>query len=59
MADTKSIAVIGGGLVGSLQTIFMAKEGYEVHLYESREDPRTTGENGPTGNSIQRSFLDF
>jgi kynurenine 3-monooxygenase len=54
MADTKSIAVIGGGLVGSLQTIFMAKEGYEVHLYESREDPRTTEQ--PIGRSVNLSL---
>jgi kynurenine 3-monooxygenase len=50
MADTKSIAVIGGGLVGSLQTIFMAKEGYDVHLYDNREDLRATEQ--PAGRSI-------
>ena len=43
MADEKSIAVVGGGLVGTLQAIYMAKEGYEVHLYESRKDLRATG----------------
>ena len=31
MADKKSIAVVGGGPVGTLQAINMAKEGYEVH----------------------------
>ena len=44
MADPKSIAVVGGGLVGALQAIFMAKAGFEVHLYESRADIRGTGE---------------
>ena len=30
-----SVAVIGGGLVGSLQACVLAKKGYrEVHLYE-------------------------
>ncbi len=44
MADQKSIAVVGGGLVGALQAVFMAKAGFEVHLYESRADIRGTGE---------------
>ncbi|XP_014663226.1 PREDICTED: kynurenine 3-monooxygenase-like [Priapulus caudatus] len=40
--ETKhSIAVVGGGLVGSLNTCFLAKRGFEVHLYEYREDIRT------------------
>ena len=43
MAGKKSTAVVGGGLVGTLQAIYMAKEGYEVHLYESRKDLRATG----------------
>ena len=44
MAEEKSIAVVGGGLVGALQALFMAKAGFEVHLYESRADIRGTGE---------------
>ena len=44
MADQKSIAIVGGGLVGALQAMFMAKTGFEVHLYESRADIRGTGE---------------
>lgn len=44
MADQKSIAVVGGGLVGALQAMFMAKAGFEVHLYESRADIRGSGE---------------
>lgn len=43
MADQKSIAVVGGGLVGALQAMFMAQAGFEVHLYESRVDIRGTG----------------
>ena len=33
-------AVIGGGLVGSLQALFLSKCGYKVELYESRADIR-------------------
>ncbi|XP_070577975.1 kynurenine 3-monooxygenase-like [Ptychodera flava] len=38
--DRKRIAVIGGGPVGSLQACFLAKKGFQVDLYESREDIR-------------------
>jgi kynurenine 3-monooxygenase len=36
----KKVAVVGAGLVGSLQAILMAKKGYDVHVYERREDLR-------------------
>ena len=36
----KPVVVVGGGLVGSLQAIFLAKNGYQVHLYDQREDIR-------------------
>lgn len=36
----KPVAVVGGGLVGSLQTIFLAKRGYQVELFEARKDIR-------------------
>lgn len=35
-----SIAVIGGGLVGSLNACFLAKRNFQVDVYESREDIR-------------------
>lgn len=35
------VVVVGGGLVGSLQAIFLAKYGHRVRLYESRDDIRT------------------
>ncbi|XP_038048275.1 kynurenine 3-monooxygenase-like [Patiria miniata] len=35
------VVVIGGGLVGAMEAIFMAKRGFQVDLYESREDIRT------------------
>ncbi|KAM4770974.1 kynurenine 3-monooxygenase [Rhinophrynus dorsalis] len=37
----KKISIIGGGLVGSLNACFFAKKGFQVDLYEAREDIRT------------------
>jgi len=41
-ANTKqtSVAVIGGGLVGSLHAIMLAQKGFLVDLYEARPDIR-------------------
>lgn len=36
----KNITIVGAGLVGSLWAVFMAKKGYNVHVYESRPDIR-------------------
>ncbi len=36
----KNITVAGGGLVGSLLSIFLAKRGFEVNVYEKRPDMR-------------------
>ena len=33
-------AVVGGGLVGSLQALLLSKRGFKVELYESRSDMR-------------------
>jgi kynurenine 3-monooxygenase len=35
----KNITIVGGGLVGSLLTVFLAKRGHTVNLYERRPDP--------------------
>ena len=48
--EPADVVVIGGGLVGSLQAIFLAKHGHRVRLYEAREDIRTNKEIG--GRSI-------
>ncbi|MEO8068125.1 MAG: NAD(P)/FAD-dependent oxidoreductase [Flavobacteriales bacterium] len=36
------ITIVGGGLVGSLLAIFLAKRGHAVGVYERRGDPRKT-----------------
>lgn len=36
----EKISILGAGLVGSLLSIFLAKRGYEVTIYESRADMR-------------------
>ena len=38
----KQITIVGGGLVGSLLAIFLAKRGHTVNVYERRADPRKT-----------------
>ncbi len=51
MADTKKqITILGAGLVGSLLSIFLAKKGYQVTIYERRPDMRKAGAIG--GRSI-------
>ena len=49
-----TVTVIGGGLVGTLQAIFLAKHGYQVQLYEKRKDPRINQQTG--GRSINLSL---
>lgn len=36
----EKVAIIGAGLVGSLQAIYLAKKGYKVEVYERRSDMR-------------------
>jgi kynurenine 3-monooxygenase len=38
----KNVSVIGAGLVGSLLSIYMAKRGYKVSVFERRPDMRTS-----------------
>src|SRR5215216_3645218 len=41
MEIRKHIAIVGAGLVGSLLSIYLAKKGYKVNIYERRPDMRT------------------
>lgn len=40
---TQKILLVGGGLSGSLMAIFLAKRGFDVHLFERRPDMRKGG----------------
>ena len=40
MSSQKNITVVGAGLVGSLVSIYLAKRGYKVDVYERRPDMR-------------------
>jgi kynurenine 3-monooxygenase len=39
---SKSVNIIGAGLVGSLLSIYLAKRGYKINIYERRSDMRKT-----------------
>ncbi len=39
-SDTR-VAIVGGGLVGSLLACYLGRRGYQVDVYERRPDPRT------------------
>ena len=40
MKETKHIAIVGAGLVGSLLAIYLVKRGYKVSVFERRFDMR-------------------
>ncbi len=42
-ASPKNITIMGAGLVGSLLSIYLAKRGHQVDVYERRPDMRKTG----------------
>lgn len=46
----KHIIIVGAGLVGSLAAIYLARRGYEVCVYEKRDDSRISNHYG--GRSI-------
>lgn len=39
----RHVVVVGAGLAGSLQAVYLAKMGFKVDLYEMRPDPREKG----------------
>lgn len=52
----KKIIILGAGLVGSLLSIYLARRGYTVHIYERRPDMRT--ETISAGRSINLALSD-
>jgi kynurenine 3-monooxygenase len=40
MTTNKHIAIVGGGLVGSMMSIYLAKRGYRISVFERRSDMR-------------------
>lgn len=56
MTKNTRALVIGSGLVGSLWSILLAKQGYEVEVYERRPDMRKAGFIG--GRSINLALSD-
>ncbi|XP_065186660.1 kynurenine 3-monooxygenase-like [Sycon ciliatum] len=38
--NSKRVAIVGGGLVGAMEALYMAKRGFDVDLYEMRSDIR-------------------
>ena len=56
MSTQKQITVVGAGLVGSLVSIYLAKRGYKVDIYERRSDMRT--KKAAPGRSINLALSD-
>ncbi|MGZ8552450.1 MAG: FAD-dependent oxidoreductase [Chitinophagaceae bacterium] len=52
----KDITIIGAGLVGSLLSVYLAKRGYKVRIFERRPDMRT--EKLSAGRSINLALSD-
>ena len=50
MSPIKNIAIIGAGLVGSLLAVFLRKRGYNIDVFERRDDMRSG--NAAGGRSI-------
>jgi kynurenine 3-monooxygenase len=53
---SKSVTIVGAGLVGSLLSIYLAKKGYKINVYERRSDMRKT--NLQAGRSINLALSD-
>ena len=56
MEAVPKTVVVGGGLVGSLQALSLAKRGFNVELYESRKDIRRTSEFSGRSINLALSF---
>ena len=49
---SKNIAIIGSGLVGSLLSIYLKKQGHQVTIFDRRPDIRTIQFSGRSLNQI-------
>jgi kynurenine 3-monooxygenase len=54
--ENKKVTIVGAGLVGSLLSIYLAKKGYTISVYERRPDIRKAGMQG--GRSINLALSD-
>ncbi len=52
----KNISILGGGLVGSLLSIYLAKKGHQINVFERRPDLRLA--NVDVGRSINMALSD-
>jgi kynurenine 3-monooxygenase len=55
-ADSESLTLMGGGLVGSLLALYLAQRGHAVQVLERRPDPRQAG--AMEGRSINLALSD-
>ena len=55
-ASVQNATIVGAGLVGSLLSLYLAKKGYEVNIYERRPDMRKADIDG--GRSINLALSD-
>ncbi|GAA4379041.1 NAD(P)/FAD-dependent oxidoreductase [Hymenobacter koreensis] len=56
VASAKPLTVMGAGLVGSLLSLYLARRGHTVEVYERRSDPRRAG--ADAGRSINLALSD-
>lgn len=56
--DGKEVAVIGAGLVGCLAAIALHKKGYQVTMFEMRQDPRKSSTTDKNLRSINLAISD-
>ena len=56
MQQSKNINIVGAGLVGSLLSIYLAKRGHKINIFERRADMRKTS--GYAGRSINLALSD-
>lgn len=56
MTEKKNIAIMGAGLVGSLLSLYLARRGFKIDLYERRPDMRIKTLDG--GRSINLALSD-